>query len=73
MIWTDGGFTKFDVATLQVVQRVNRTPPPGKPGAKDDEAAEITLASANMARKRTLGNMKVSKRSSAPTKNEADV
>ena len=27
VIWTKGGFTKFDVATLQTIQRVYKTPP----------------------------------------------
>lgn len=26
ILWTDGGFTKFDVATLKMVQRVFKTP-----------------------------------------------
>ena len=37
MVWTDGGFTKFDVATLQVVQDVKKAPP---------SAYELKLANA---------------------------
>ena len=59
VIWTDGGFSKFDVATLQVVQRVYKTPPSSQEN-NDDLAEEITLVNSCSDRQRKLGNMQLS-------------
>ena len=55
MIWTDGGFTKFDVATLQTIQRVKLTPPPKEDNRNEDWAEEITLENVHGLRSHAKG------------------
>lgn len=47
MIWTNGGFTKFDVATLQVIQTVLQVPSAQPSLSESQDEIEITLVTAD--------------------------
>lgn len=64
MIWTNGGFTKFDVATLQVVQTVLQVPPAQYSLSEGQDETEITLVSTDPEKVQSLGHSHMSRRGS---------
>lgn len=56
VIWTDGGFTKFEVATLQAVQTVRRVPPAQYcQSSTNHDESEITHVTEELGEFRTFG------------------